>query len=174
MLFLNFNGKLCICLFIFRAQAYLKKFYCHSVTVFPIFPPLLCPAHPCLPYPVLPHPIVPVRGSFIRVPCLCLPRLSPREPLPVKNCFLTCVFLENSALLFSLLEFIKCCNCTLETWGQKSISPPPGPAAASADEDGDPETEAGPQRVLGAVAVGGEGFVVLLLYQPHEFTLPRI
>ena len=39
-------------------------FYCCSVTVVPIYPPVLSPAHPLLPHSVLPL-IVPVHGYFI-------------------------------------------------------------------------------------------------------------
>ena len=44
-----------------------KFFYCYSITVVPILPPLLSPAPAPIPT-ANPHPVVHVHGSFIFVP----------------------------------------------------------------------------------------------------------
>ena len=48
----------------------IKSFYCYSITVVPISPPLPSPTHPT-PSPIVnPHTVVHIHGSLIHVLCL--------------------------------------------------------------------------------------------------------
>ena len=78
--------------FKFKVTLFFKLFYCGSITVVPIFSPLLSTA-PATPTPTVnPHPVFHVHGLFIHVPWL-IPSpsfhhyASPRSPLVTVSLF---------------------------------------------------------------------------------------
>ena len=93
------------------------NFYCYSITVVPIFPPLPSSAYPIPHSHVLPHTVVHVHESFVHVLCLSSLFLSftPLPPSPLPLCPLSvCSIIPGPGSILFVSLFCSLDSCYTE------------------------------------------------------------